>query len=563
MTKSLTLFILGGYGTFGGRIVELLENEPRLTLIIAGRSFGKAKAFCDSRTSAKATLMPLVFDRAGDIQAQLAGVLPNILIDASGPFQAYGEGAYRIIDACLARRIHYLDLADGSDFVAGVSAYNRAARAAGLFILSGVSSFPVLTAAVVRHLSGDMARVDSIRGGIAPSPFAGVGLNVIRAIATYAGQRTKLKRDGRAAIGFPLTETTRYTIRPPGRLPLRNSLFSLVDVPDLRALDLLWPQARSIWMGAAPVPEILHRALITLAWLVRWKLIPTLAPLAPLMHFTTNHFRWGEHRGGMFVEVEGASEHGTPLKRSWHLLAEGSDGPLIPSMAVEALIRKALQGQLPQAGARAATRELEVEDYEALFADRQIFTGQRDETALADEELYPAHIGNAFETLPAEVQAMHRTCSMAEGRARVTRGQGFLAERVAKAMGFPQAGTEVPLRVSFERHGGREIWTRRFGNHEFSSEHSAGRGRDKGLVCERFGPLSFAMAVVVEDNKLRLVLRRWSAFGLPMPMALCPRAEAFEHGEDGCFRFDVSISHPLTGLIVRYEGWLKPTQPSL
>ncbi|MER8420873.1 hypothetical protein NKH21_26015 [Mesorhizobium sp. M1329] len=36
-------------------------------------------------------------------------------------------------------------------------------------MLSGVSSFPVLTAAVVRRLSSDLTRVDGIRGGIAPS----------------------------------------------------------------------------------------------------------------------------------------------------------------------------------------------------------------------------------------------------------------------------------------------------------------------------------------------------------------------------------------------------------
>ena len=41
----------------------------------------------------------------------------------------------------MAQGIHYLDLADGSDFVAGVCAYDEAARKAGLFVLSGVSSF--------------------------------------------------------------------------------------------------------------------------------------------------------------------------------------------------------------------------------------------------------------------------------------------------------------------------------------------------------------------------------------------------------------------------------------
>ncbi|MER9896097.1 saccharopine dehydrogenase NADP-binding domain-containing protein [Mesorhizobium sp. M0119] len=166
----MKVLVVGGYGTFGGRTVELLEGEPRLILIVAGRSLAKADAHCKKRAPTAAQLVPALFDRDGDLAAQLAAFEPDIVVDASGPFQAYGEGRYRLIEACIARRINYLDLADGSDFVAGVSAFDEAARNAGVFVLSGVSSFPVLTAAVVRRLSSDLTRVDGIRGGIAPSP---------------------------------------------------------------------------------------------------------------------------------------------------------------------------------------------------------------------------------------------------------------------------------------------------------------------------------------------------------------------------------------------------------
>jgi len=44
---------------------------------------------------------------------------------------------------------------------------------------------------------------------------------------------------------------------------------------------------------------------------------------------------------------------GVPIKRSWHMIAEGDDGPFIPSMAVEAIVRNALEKRLPQSGARA------------------------------------------------------------------------------------------------------------------------------------------------------------------------------------------------------------------
>ncbi|CAN7229523.1 DUF4166 domain-containing protein [Mesorhizobium sp. LjNodule214] len=554
----MKVLIVGGYGTFGGRIVELLDSEPRLTLIIAGRSPAKAGAYCKRRAGAAARLVPAAFDRDGDLAAQLAALRPDVLVDASGPFQAYGAGRYRLIEACIAARVNYLDLADGSDFVVGVSAFDAPAKAEGLFVLSGVSSFPVLTAAVVRRLSSAMTKVEAIRGGIAPSPFAGVGENVIRAIASYAGRPVGLVRDGRQQQGRPLTEQMRTTIAPPGRLPLKSTLFSLVDVPDLRALADLWPQAKTVWMGAGPVPEVLHRALIGLAWLVRAGLVRSLSPLAPLMHWASNRLSWGEHRGGMFVAVEGVGETGRPAKRSWHLLAEGDDGPLIPSMAVEALVRKMLDGHVPAPGARAAVRDLELGDYEALFASKTIHTGFSDDTADACKPLYAGLLGDAWHDLPLQIRAMHDCTTEAQGRASVERGQNILSRLAAWLVGFPKANADVPVRVRFEIDSNGETWTRTFGTHSFSSRQFAGRGRSERLLCERFGPLSFAMALVAEENRLSLVLRRWSLLGLPFPMWLCPRSTSYETVEDGRFRFHVEISHPLTGLIVRYRGWLEP-----
>jgi len=557
VSGKLSVLIVGGYGTFGGRLVELFENDSRLTLIVAGRSRARADAFVKTRGAAKAQLVAAAFDRDGDVDGQLAKLRPEILVDASGPFQAYGEGQYKIVEACIAKGIHYLDLADGSDFVAGVSAFDAAARAAGIFVLSGVSSFPVLTAATVRRLSSDIRRIDAIFGGIAPSPYAGVGENVIRAIASYAGRPTALKRGGAWSLGHPFTDQIRFTIAPPGALPLKSTLFSLVDVPDLRALTELWPDAASIWMGAGPVPEILHRALIGFAWLVRLRIVPSLSPLAPLMFFATNRVRWGEHRGGMFVAVNGTTANGVSVQRSWHLLAEGDDGPLIPSMAVAAIIQKLLSGEAPSTGARAATRDLELEDYEKLFASRTITTGIR-EQASGGAPLYERVLGAAWLRLPAEIRAIHSVHShlIAEGRADVERGRGALVQLIAWMMAFPKAGRDLPLTVQFTAKDGVETWTRDFAGQRFFSRQFAGRGRSEFLLCESFGPLKFAMALVARNRELHLVLRRWSFLRVPMPMWLCPRSQAFESVEGGRFRFYVEIRIPLIGLIVRYKGWL-------
>ena len=554
----MRILILGGYGVFGGRLARLLADEAGLTLLIAGRARDKAARFC-ADLPARATLLPVVFDRDGDVAQQMATADADMVIDATGPFQVYGDDPYRVVKAALALRIDYMDFADGSDFVHGVAQFDDAARMAEIFVLSGVSSFPVLSGAVVRHLGGGLACLETIAGGIAPSPYAGVGRNVIAAISSYAGKPVLLVRDGAPVIGRGLVETMRYTVAPPGMMPLGSIRFSLVDVPDLQVLPPRWPGLRSIWMGAGPVPEILHRGLNLMAWLVRLKLLPTLLPFVGLFHWAINTFRWGEHRGGMFIEVTGRTPEGRSVTRSWHLLAEGDDGPLIPSMALEALVRKTLAGARRQNGARPAVADLELTDYDALFARHTIFTGIRaDDELPPDAPLYHRLLGAAWDDLAAPVRDLHSTGGslVATGVARVERGRNPLARMVAALFRFPKSGGTVPVRVEITARDGVETWTRDFAGRRFTSTQRAGRCGCDRLLDERFGPFRFGLALVRDGDRLSLIPRRWTLMRLPMPRFLMPRGESYETVEDGRFRFHVEIRLPLAGLIVRYQGWL-------
>lgn len=107
----LRILIVGGYGVFGGRLAQLLADEARFTLIIAGRSAARARSFCDGLRAA-ATLIAARVDRDGDLDAQIEQIAPDIIVDASGPFQGYGDEPYRLVEAALARGVSYLDLAD-------------------------------------------------------------------------------------------------------------------------------------------------------------------------------------------------------------------------------------------------------------------------------------------------------------------------------------------------------------------------------------------------------------------------------------------------------------------
>ncbi|MBC8037933.1 MAG: DUF4166 domain-containing protein [Rhizobiales bacterium] len=549
----MRILILGGYGTFGGRLVDLLLDEARLTLFVAGRNPEAAERFCRARKG-EARLVPVMLDR-NDCEEQLLTLKPDLAVDASGPFQAYGDNPYSFARAAIAAGSDYIDLADGADFVTGISALDELARQSSRFALSGMSSFPVLTAAVVRKLAQGMDGIESIVAGIAPSPFAGVGLNVIRAIASYAGKPVKLLSGGAWVERAGFFDSRRLTVNVPGEIPLRPIRFALAEVPDLKVLPLDWPSLKTMWMGAGPTPAFLHRLLWIAAGLVKLRMLPSLVPLAPVMNWVINTLRWGEHRGGMIVEIKGQGK----VQRSWHLVAEGDGGPFIPSMAAEAIIRGCLNGRRPAPGARSGHRDLELDDYAPLLARHGIKTGVRENSGTA-LPIYREAMGEAFARLAPPLREFHANTSpfRMTGKARVARGQSVVSKLAGWLFGFPGEGQAIDVEVSIGFTGRTEIWTRTFAGKSFRSRQTLGRGRYEGLIVESFGPLNFALAVVERNGGLGLILRGWDIAGLPLPKWLMPVSRASEHGAEERFNFDVEIGLPIFGRIVAYSGWLVP-----
>ncbi len=559
MISRVKVLIIGGYGMFGSRLVQLLKDEPRLTLIIAGRSRARAKTLCIVQSQAE--MVPAEFDRGGDVEAQIGSLEPDIVIDASGPFQAYGDDPYKVVRGALAVGADYLDLADATDFVLGIADLNDAVKASGRFVLSGVSTCPVLTCAAARALAGDLASVEQIAAGIAPSPHVGLGANVVRAVLGYAGKPVGIVRNGAPATAAALADSRDYTIVHPGAVSLFRKRFSLVDVPDLKLLAAAWPRASEIWFGVATEPGILLRLLNVLARLVERRIIPSMTWCAPFVGAVSNTIKWGEHRGGMFVRLYGQDRRGTLCRRRWHLIAEGDKGPFIPAMAAAVVIRNCLAGRPPAVGARPAASELELDNFAPYFDQLDISTALlKDVPEDRSRPVFRRLLDHPFEELAAPLQAFHDIAGKAHyrGRSRIERGRNPVARLVATVMRFPKAGRDRAVEVELSVADQVETWRRSFDGMVFRSTFEVGSGRYEGLLVERSGPLCFGMALVADEGHLNYLMRRWDIFGLPLPRLLAPRIVAFEHAARDRFNFSVTISMPLIGLIVGYRGWLEP-----
>lgn len=553
---TMNVLIIGGYGTFGYGIADLLSNEAGLTLTIAGRNFEKAQAACET-LSGPARFIPLKLDRNGDLAAQIE-TAPDVIIDASGPFQNYGDDkADNVIQYALFQGCHYLDICDDLGFVDHIRSFDKAAKEKGITLLSGLSTYPVLTAAAARELSKEMDGITDIRAGIAPSPKAVMGRNVIAAVAAYAGKKhVGVLRGGKFTNLHGLTETHRETICVPGHKPLPNILFSVVEGPDPQELPRHFDGLQNIWMSAGPRPEFLHRGLIALAWLVRLKLLPNIAWLTGLFHKTQSLITLGEHRGGMFVRASNASQ-----SRSWHMIAEGDDGPRIPAIPSAVMIRKWLRGETVPSGARTAITDIALTDFDREFSRLRIAHGILDDTQ-ANRNLYEEILGESYDAMSAPLQKLHRIGAgkTFKGRCRVTRGSNPLSHIVAALFGLPKASPDIPVKVVLTKDGHKEIWERFFDGKRMVSTQEAGRGKQSRLVIERFGPIAIHIAIIVEDGKQILKTTGWSIFGLPLPKFLTPGGEVFEHEKDNRFNFHVDLVAPIFGRLVKYEGWLEETK---
>ena len=538
----IRILVIGGYGGFGGRLSRRLVAAGH-HVIVGGRDGEKAARFCAGLTTAE----PAEVDRTANLGPLLADLRPDLVIDAAGPFQNSG---YAAPEACIAAGVHYLDLADGRDFVTGIEGLDEAARTAGVVVISGASTLPALSGALARHLSADLDSVAKVEMALSASARSTANSSIVRGILSYVGHPLPLWLGRRVQKGYGWQRLRRHTYTVAGVRPLRCWV-ALADVPDLELLPSMLSGRPSVEFRAG-TDNNLHMLFLWLAsWPVRWGWLRSLRPatswLLALQRLTS--FARGE-RSAMQMTVNGRAA-GRPRKLQWTLIADHFHGPEIPTIAAVLLADDIAAGRLQPSASHAGSL-LSVDRFAEPFA-RLSICQQVIEQDLSP--LYQRLMGERFGALPRAVREMHQVHgdAGAAGEGTVGTGEHAFARLLCRLMRFPPAGTH-PLHVAFMERDGVETWTRDFGGHCFQS-----RVEQSGAhVTERFGPIRFAFDLPSDDHGLRMVLRRWSIFAIPLPLLLAPRIEAREWEQDGRFRFSVDVAMPAIGPVIRYAGWLEP-----
>jgi saccharopine dehydrogenase-like NADP-dependent oxidoreductase len=355
----MKVLVLGGYGNFGTRICRALAGDSRIELQVAGRDKRKAEMLANEIGAEAAEVDA---SSAKLAQALHQGGI-DLVIHTAGPFQAQD---YRVAQAAAEAGAHYIDLADGRRFVCDFGAQvNDAFVAAGRCAVSGASTVPALSSAVVDAALGKFARLDSIDICIAPAQKAPRGRATLEGVLSYCGEPIQVWSGGRWQMLHGWADAARVKF---ARLKTRSG--ALCDIPDLELFPSRYPGVKDVMFRAALEVGITQQVFAALASLRRSGLIGSPRALAGLLHRFGGAFdALGTPDGGMVVRLAGIGigVAAAPLQLAWHITAGSFHGPEIPCMAAILLARKLACGQGPPPGAHTAAGLLALEEFAPEF----------------------------------------------------------------------------------------------------------------------------------------------------------------------------------------------------
>jgi len=357
---AIRVMVVGGYGNFGSIVCRHLAGAPGVELVVTGRSAEKLLRKVDALQRDSGVLCQ---SWCGDaMSAEFAAVVRamdvQLVVHTAGPFQGQ---SYAVAESCINAGVNYCDLSDCRTFVNGIHVLDAQAKQAGVAILSGCSSVPTLSSAIIDHYRHRFTRIDSIEHGISSSAKM-PGLSTVEGVLAYAGKPIRQLKNGQVheVLGWQ-----DLTLRKMPHLGTR--LLANVDVPDMDIFASRYGAKTLVFKAGAGL-KLGGVANYLLAQAMRAGWVRDHSVWAARLHRLGTRFeRFGDGQSAMYIDVQGVGADGKALSLAVQLTATEEKGPEIPSCAAVALTNKMASGYLPAPGARPCVGEITVDEYMAAI----------------------------------------------------------------------------------------------------------------------------------------------------------------------------------------------------
>jgi saccharopine dehydrogenase-like NADP-dependent oxidoreductase len=284
------------------------------------------------------------------------------VVNTLGPF---APGSYAVAQRCAACGVHYVDVASTPQYVSGVSALNRRAKATGSLIVTGASVVPAVSAALVDYLATEFDRLGEIHTAVAPLDNGNGWRDGARSVQTLAGYPMRIKQDGRWRVTFGWSEPVRVDFPA----PIGRRRMYLCDVADL----VLFPQrygARTVTFRAGLARPLLNYGAALVSRFTRRRRTAepepkeTTAASIGLQELLASTI-------GIRVAVRGL-RNGEQITRAVTLISRDRGVGAIACSPVLALLRKWVREGVVDPGARPCIDLLGLDAIKAELMDRDV-----------------------------------------------------------------------------------------------------------------------------------------------------------------------------------------------
>ena len=345
--RPFRVLVLGGYGHFGGRICARLASHAHIQLVVGGRNQSFANEFIAGLKAHPSgmTPEPLVIDHTSpDLSTILRRLNIDLVIHTCGPFQGQ---SYHVAESAIEAKCHYIDLADAREFVSGFRQLDEQAKSRDVSLITGASTVPGVSSAVVTSLRPKFRQINTIRICITPGNQTPRGLATLKSVLTYCGKPFQRLDKGKWTTIYGWQDLKTHYFPRLGRRWL-----GACDVPDLELLPETLPKLQSVSFHAALELTIWQWGLWLLSWLSRMGLVSDWSRSAGIFKSISDKFNnFGTPHGGMFVEITGLGANGSRAKRTWYLTALNGHGPEIPVVPAVILADRLASGKALPVGA--------------------------------------------------------------------------------------------------------------------------------------------------------------------------------------------------------------------
>lgn len=338
----MKVLVAGATGYFGSILCDELIALTDCDLILGGRNTEALRALHEKYAHAgyRPSVIELHLDTQESIETALSGV--DIAICAAGPFQ---DLPHLLLESCISRGIHYIDMADDREFVCAAQEIATRQKSQAV-VCTGWSTVPALSAVLVEMVRERFSTIDEIQIAIAPGNRSPRAPGTVASLLISLDKQFDVMQQGtwRRVKGW----SNRRIFKFPA--PVGNRPGYLVDVPDL----LIFPQmfgAKTVEFRAGAEVDIFNRGLTALTFLSSIKLVKSWRQFQSLLQFGMSIFGFlGSDSGAAGVEVRGQARAGTGNLTVIASVIADSKGQNMPVMPAAIMVSHIVQGRAPAPG---------------------------------------------------------------------------------------------------------------------------------------------------------------------------------------------------------------------